>query len=137
MPKNIQRLIIVAKKRCRLRRKGGTYEIRFRRDGYNVSACGTTIEAAKQNMLQKLKSAEPVKKVQSDYDVSPIFEDFALFFYEKHKRPRVAEKTYSNDVNRLKNHIFPIIGKMNMRKITPSKCQELVDDIGERGLEKT
>lgn len=137
MPKNIQRLIIVAKKRCRLRKKGGTYEIRLRRDGYNVSACGTTIERAKQNMLQKLKSAEPIKKPPSDYDVSPIFEDFALFFYEKHKRPRVAEKTYSNDVNRLKNHIFPIIGKMNMQKINPSKCQELVDDIGERGLGKT
>lgn len=137
MPKNIQRLIIVAKKRCRLRKKGGTYEIRFRRDGYNVSACGTTIELAKQNMLQKLKSAEPAKKAPSDYDVSPIFEDFALFFYEKHKKPRVVKKTYNNDVNRLQNHIFPHIGKMDMRKITPAACQKLVDEIGERGLGKT
>lgn len=137
MPKNIQRLIIVAKKRCRLRRKGGTYEIRFRRDGYNVSACGATIELAKQNMIQKLKTAEPKTAPTSDYDVSPIFQEFALFFYEKHKKPRVVEKTYKNDLSRLNKHIFPAIGKIDIRKITPSRCQELIDSIDEQGLGKT
>ncbi len=142
MPKKIQRLIIVAKKRCRIRTKpcgknGTTYEIRFRRDGYNVSACGVTIERAKENIIQKLKTAVPIKKKPSDYDVSSIFEPFTRFFFEKHKKPRVAEQTYKNDFNRLEKHIFPKFGTIDIRKITPAMCQDLIDGIGERGLGKT
>ena len=64
MPKKIQRLIILNKKRCRLRtRKSGknsvSYEIRLRRDGYEVTASGKTIELAKTNFLEKLKTAKP------------------------------------------------------------------------------
>jgi hypothetical protein len=58
MPKVIQRLIIIDKKRCRLRtRKSGknstTYQIRFRRDGYEINANGKTIELAKANFIEK------------------------------------------------------------------------------------
>ena len=60
MPKHIKKLLIIDKKRCRLRtRPSGknsvTYEIRLRRDGYDISASGKTIELAKANFLSKFR----------------------------------------------------------------------------------
>ena len=57
MPKIFKSLIIIKKKRCRIRRRqcgsATTYEIRFRSDGYNISASGKTKELAKANFLKK------------------------------------------------------------------------------------
>ena len=58
MPKHIQELMLICKKRCRLRkRKCGnryTYEVRYRAQGFNLSACGKTKELARENMRKKL-----------------------------------------------------------------------------------
>ena len=67
IPKTFKRLIIIQKKRCRLRthvsgKDTTTYEIRYRRDGYDVSASGKTIELAKANFIEKLKTAQPIAK---------------------------------------------------------------------------
>lgn len=141
MPKYIQRLIIIDKKRCRLRtRKSGkdstTYQIRFRRDGYDVNACGVTIELAKQNFLEKLKNAKP--KVKNEYAAIPTeFETFTLYYFEKFRKRKVSAQTYYNDENRLKNHIFPALGKKDIRKITPSDCQSIFDGLEKKGFGKT
>ena len=54
MPKQIQGLMLVNRKRCHYRRKKTskdkyTYEVRFRAGGYNLSACGKTKELAKED----------------------------------------------------------------------------------------
>ena len=61
MPKHIRKLLIIEKKRCRIRQHNGKkgYEIRLRRDGYDISASGVTIELAKENFIKKLKVAKP------------------------------------------------------------------------------
>ena len=67
MPAHFKRLIIIQKKRCRIRvhqsgQNSTTYEIRYRSDGYNVSACGKTIELAKANFIKKLKTARQPRR---------------------------------------------------------------------------
>ena len=139
MPKEIRKLILIDKKRCRLRthtsgRNTVTYEIRFRSGGYDVSACGKTIELAKSNMLAKLKTAKP-KRTTSTVPIT--FQDFTIFYFEKFRKPKVTTQTYYNDENRLKNHLFPIFGKLTLDKITPGDCQSLLDKLRAQGKGKT
>ena len=99
MPKRIQNLIILNKKRCRLRRKQSgknsfTYELRYRRDGYDVSASGITIELAKANMLEKLKTATKKDELPS---VPTTFSSFARYYFENFRAEKVVETTYKKD----------------------------------------
>ncbi len=139
MPKEIKKLILIDKKRCRLRThvsgsKTTTYEIRFRSNGYNVSACGKTIELAKANMLVKLKTAKPTGNKTT---VPITFKEFTNYYFEKFRRPKVTEQTYYNDQNRLQNHLFPKFGKLPLDKITPAECQTILDELQAKGKGKT
>lgn len=139
MPKEIKKLILIDKKRCRLRTHTSghntvTYEIRFRSGGYDVSACGKTIELAKSNMLAKLKTAKPKRTTNK---IPITFQDFTIFYFEKFRKPKVTTQTYYNDENRLKNHLFPVFGKLTLDKITPADCQSLLDKLRAQGKGKT
>ena len=141
MPKNVQRLIIIDKKRCRLRtRKSGknsiTYQIRFRRNGYDINANGKTIELAKQNFIEKLKTAVPVSK-SCDNDFPKTFHSFAMYYFENFRKERVAEKTYKTDLNRYKRYLQPYFKETPINKITPSNCKKLLDEVKEQGKGKT
>ena len=140
MPAHFKRLIIIQKKRCRIRvhqsgQNSTTYEIRYRSDGYNVSACGKTIELAKANFIQKLKTARPQTDAMAS--VPTTLEEFTTYYFEKFRKPKLAELTYENDERRLRAHIFPALGKMRLNKITPNQCQTLYDGLRAQGKNKT
>lgn len=141
MPKKIQRLIILQKRRCRLRtRKCGksyTYEIRLRREGYNVSATGKTIELAKANMLRKLSSAKANVAALESSIVPTTFKEFATFFFETFRKERISEQTYRADVGRLKKHLEPYFASKPIKKITPTECKTLLDGVRKQGKGKT
>ena len=140
MPAHFKRLIIIQKKRCRIRvhqsgQNSTTYEIRYRSDGYNVSACGKTIELAKANFIKKLKTARPQTDTMAT--VPTTLEEFTTYYFEKFRKPKLAEQTYYNDESRLRTHIFPAFGKMRLDKITPNHCQTLYDNLRAIGKSKT
>lgn len=144
MPTHFRRLIIVNKKRCRMRKhvsgkNSTTYEIRFRQDGYNISACGKTIELAKANMLEKLRKAKPSNdNVESAFAAIPTdVKGFAEYYFEKFRKPKLAENTYINDCRRLRNHILPTLGALDLTKVTPSHCEQILDKIKKAGKGKT
>ena len=142
MPKNFRKLILVNRKRCRMRKhpsgkNSTTYEIRYRRDGYNITACGKTIELAKENMIEKMKTAKP-RSDRSDEERFPsVFENFARYYFEKFRKPKVAELTYQNDELRLRKHILPALGNKEIKKITPSDCEDLIGGLRSAGKGKT
>lgn len=145
MPKIIRSLIIIKKRRCRIRyRKNGnsknsySYEIRFRSDGYSVTACGKTKELAKQNFLEKLEKAKPSGRDGGEQsDVPTTFSAFALYYFENFRKLKVAQKTYRTDENRLRLHILPHFGEMPLKAITPTTCKALLDRIEAEGKGKT
>ena len=136
MPKHIRTLILIEKKRCRIRqhpnKKG--YEIRFRRNGYNVSASGVTIELAKENFIEKLKK---LKSNKNTSEVPETFNAFTLFYFENFRKEKVGEKTLYNDLNRYTNHVYPYFKEKRIDKITPFDCKKLISNINEKGLGKT
>ena len=142
MPNNFKKTILVNKKRCRIRhhvsgKNTTTYELRYRRDGYDLSACGKTIALAKENMIQKMRTAKPKVIAPSAYNVPTTFQPFTIYYNEKFRRRKLREETYYKNNNRYEKHIFPILGKMELREITPNICQDIIDSLFERDLKKS
>ena len=137
MPTHIRKLIIIEKKRCRIRqhpnKKG--YEIRLRRDGYDISASGITVELAKENFLRKLKTAKP--KENTLENVPKTFTAFTLFYFDNFRKELVSEQTLYIDRTRANKYLFPYFKEISIPKITPTHCKKLLDNIKNQGLGKT
>lgn len=141
MPQHFRKIINVNRNRCRMRRRkcgnGYTYEIRFRSNGYNVSAGGKTVELARENMLHKLREIKPQNVIKTKNGIPTVFQDFALYYFERFRKPKVAPLTYENDKRRLKKYILPAFGKKTFRQITPSDCESLIYSLSNAGKGKT
>ncbi len=136
MPKQIKKLLIIEKRRCRIRqhpnKKG--YEIRLRREGYDVSASGITVELAKENFIKKLKIATPKATVTA---TPRTFNAFAIFYFENFRKEKVSTQTYTADLNRYRNYLQPTFKEIELSKITPIECKNLLIKIKDSGKGKT
>ena len=134
-----------------LRRKSGknswNYMIRYRRDGYNIVATSNNLEEAKRKFIEKLHTADELKKQQEFAKVTgaPItptpllkqqteingvpttFDRFANYYFEKFHKRKVSASTYRVAMSNYKNHVYPHFGDMPLRQITADKCQVLLD----------
>ena len=135
MPKEIRKMLLIDKKRCYVRQHKNSYEIRLRRDGYDVSASGLTLELAKKNFLKKLKTAKPKMKRQST--IPTTFNAFATYYFENFRVLKVATQTYRADLNRYNNYLKPVFDERELSRITPLECQNLLREINDSGKGKT
>ena len=94
--------------------RDGLWQVRYRRGGNDIQFT--------------LKSTKDDKKLQLPKK-QQFFADFAERYFENVKRANVSEETYSNQLRTVRNHIFPVLGNMPLRQITPLKCQELLNGL--------
>lgn len=122
--------------RRRVRGKNSlSYEIRYRRDGYNISVSAPDLQTAKERFVEAVN--RPLSECSSALNVPTTFCDFAEYYFEKFYKRKVAESTFESETGRYKNHIKPYFGNVQVRRITSEACQNLLDKIRERGLGKT
>lgn len=112
------------------------YEIRYRRDGYNVYASANNLEAAKQKFIDKLNEVDKYGAAQTP-SVPNTIDGFANYFFENFYRRKVKAETLRVGLNQYKNHIATHFKNVQLRKITPKQCQELLDSLDEQGKGKT
>ena len=127
-----------------LKKKSGKnsycYEIRYRANGYSIIVSSTDLQKAKAKFLAKTTPSEIEKYFIGSNSSSQNFstlEQFTLYFFETHRKNKVTPQTYKCDAGRLKNYIFPTLGKMPLNQITPDKCQALLASIKQDGKGKT
>ncbi len=122
--------------RRRIRGKNScSYEIRYRRDGYNISVSAPDLQTAKERFIEAVN--RPVSDCGAALNVPTGFCDFAEYYFEKFYKRRVAAKTYKTETGRYRIHIKPYFGAVQIKRITPEACQNLIDSIRNRGLGKT
>lgn len=114
-----------------------TYQVRYRRNGYNVSASGRTIEEAKEKFLAKLNEVDRNGGPTKTNGIPNVFGDFADYYFEKFYKRRASEATYKNTLNRYNNHIKPIFGDKKLKAINALMCQEVIDKLTEQEKYKT
>ena len=105
-----------------------TYEIRYRRHGYDISACGKTKAEAKANFIEKSKVAKPKQKGQLP-SVPKTFHPFALYYFNNFRVKKVVPETFEKDLSRYNNHLAPYFKETLIARITPSDCQNLLDGL--------
>ena len=116
------------------------YEIRYRANGYDIRVSSTDLNTAKEKFINKTLPSEIDKyytKTEKQNHNKSTFEQFALFFFESHRKEKVAPKTYIGDLGRLKKHIIPAFGRLNLKQITPDKCSKLIHSLQNEGKGKT
>lgn len=141
IPMRFRKELIIEERsvKCRRRKSGRhtmNYELRYRRNGYNIAVSSNDIEEAKAKFIQVLKAADKgEQKVKSG--VSAAFDKFAEYYFENYRKRKVAPKTLENDLYRYNNHIKPYFKGMPLKSISPEYCQKLLDGFAEKGQTKT
>lgn len=123
--------------KCRKRKSGKktvSYEIRYRKHGYNIAVSSTDLDTAVEKFIEVLKTAD---SGTTKSKVPTTFHEFATYYFENFRIKKVAKETYSGDMGRYKNHILPHFGSKPLKKITASDCQTLLDKYVEKGMGKT
>ena len=144
-----------------LRRKSGrnnyNYMIRYRRDGYNIVVCSNSLEEAKRKFIEKLHTADVLKRQQEFAKVTGVpitptpllkqqaeingvpttFDRFANYYFEKFHKRKVCDETYRVTLSNYRNHVLPHFGDMPLKQITADKCQELLDRLIEEDKMRT
>ncbi len=113
------------------------YEIRYRRNGYNVYASGRNLEEAKQKFIEQLAVATKVEKKTKQPTVPTTFHAFTMYHFENFRKRKVTEKTYQNDLLRYKKYLQPKFEEKPLFKISSLECQEIIDEIVNAGKHKT
>ena len=159
MPERFQKTFILQNKivSCRRRKSGKSttnYEIRYRREGLNISVSSNNIETAKAKFIQALIDIEVNRRVElfkaqeeekvrraservKEIGAPDTFHEFAMYYFDKYRSRKVSSKTLENDGYRYKNYIQPHFGSMPISAITPPYCQALLDKIASSGKTKT
>ena len=113
------------------------YEIRYRRNGYDIQVSANSLDEAKRKFIDRLSVAEKAVNKASDAAIPSTFTDFADYFFENFYKRKVAASTLRVALNQFKNHLQPCFGNMQLKKITPKKCQILLDKLEAEGKGKT
>ena len=121
----------------RRRKRGRTscsYEIRYRRDGYNISASGKTEEEARNRFIERLHEIETGAE---EIKVPNTFHAFAMFYFENYRIRKVKPLTYKNDLMRYNNHLKDLFPNIKLTRINDVMIQNIVDKYQEEGHVKT
>lgn len=110
-----------------------SYELRFRRGGYNISASGRTKAEAKARFIEKAKAAKPQPKGGEISSIPKTFHQFALYYFENFRVKKVTPATFKADKNRYFAHVAPYFKDIPLRNVTPSQCQKLLDALPGNG----
>ena len=111
-----------------------TYEIRYRRNGYNITITDKNLENGKRRFIQALKEADEVKQYR---DIPFTFHSFATYYFEKFRVHKVTSDTFKKDMARYNKYLKPYFKEMPLKRITPNDCQKIIDRLSEEGKGKT
>ena len=112
------------------------YEIRYRRNGYNITVSSNYLDEAKRKFIEKLHYIDK-HGTEKENTIPSTMDAFSMYFFENFHKRKVVQSTYRIALNQYKNHVLPHFGDMPIKKITPKKCQELLDKIDASGISRT
>lgn len=106
----------------------GSYEIRYRKNGYNISVCAKKLSDAKERFLFQLSQSDPTYG-----DQISLFGEYAEQWLEVVKRPHVKANTFADYLFTFKTYIYPKFEKKKLKDIQPLDVQRLLNELYEKG----
>lgn len=106
----------------------GSYESRYRRDGYDVRVYAHDIKTLKTKFLNAMATATPVQKEDTRF---PYMRDFVPEWL-KIKKIEVKESTFKSYIALIDVHVLPPFGDRRINLITRNDIQEYLTDLVEK-----
>ncbi|MCM1043282.1 MAG: site-specific integrase [Corallococcus sp.] len=113
------------------------YEIRYRRNGYNVCASANDAQKAKDKFIALLNEVEKAGKKNSVSAVPTTFHQFASYYFETYYKRKVVSKTYKVTLGKYNLHLKPVFENAPLKSITTFDCQKIIDNLNEQQKYKT
>lgn len=126
---------------CKIRkRKNNVYEIRYRKNGYNMSFSSKDLRIAKDKCLMWLNTLSDLTEAnkhfvivpKNDYKAHSLFGDFAKNYMENVKKRTVKENTYITYMFAFNKHIIPVYGAKYIDEIKPVFIQNHLNKLSEK-----
>jgi integrase len=120
-----------------VRAKGNVYEIRYRRDGLNLSASSKVLEDAKNKMKALLKTAYTETKEEPVVEAQKTAMQYIEWYIDEVKRPNHNERYVAYLKGYAKNHLLPVFSDRVFSDIPFSDLQRLMSDLTRAGKNRT
>ena len=123
-----------------VRKRGGSYEIRFQKLGYRKSFSSTTLEGAQAKFkvfLKELNARTRNGKLLQNKKPSLRVEEWAETYLNKFKRTSLCEKAFQNTQRVIKNHVIAPLGKRILADVGVLELQDLFNSLLEQGKSRT
>lgn len=108
-----------------------SYEIRYRRNGYNVTASARTLEEAKLRFIEKLHQADKQvnnkKTSGADQRVPTTFNEFAVYWLDNFHKRKVVAKNYDNAKRLFKSKLLSRFTGIQIKNINAKDIQDVLD----------
>lgn len=115
-------------------RNGFYYELRYRRDGYNISAASVNLQKAKQKFIE-MTTPQEIEKYRctrhTDNKINPSFQTIAEEWLIC-KQGEVGDKLIRNYKSYLDRYIYPEIGKEPLKLIRSSEISKIMEPAKEK-----
>ncbi len=132
MSDHLQKLFTVNDRIVSYRYIRGSYQARFRREGYNIEVAAKSFELMKQKFLLRLLEEEKKKRNAS----FPLFGDFVNDWL-KIKKQTVKESTYKSYCNLLSCTVLPKFSDVHINEITRKDIQDFLFELTDQGKKRT
>lgn len=111
---------------------GFYYEVRYRRNGYNLTASAKNIKDAKQKFLKMTEPGE-IEKHRSKQEKTGLYLlDEVAAEWLKYKRGKIANQTWNNYESMYRRYISPVIGRKPVPLIKALDIGAVLDEQPER-----
>lgn len=111
----------------------GSYETRYRRDGYRVQVYAPDLKTLRMKFLDKIANATPITKEDTSV---PLMKDF-ISTWLKVKTITVKESTMKSYTALIDSHINPNFGDKRISAITRSDVQDYLTDLVNQDKNRT
>ena len=113
----------------------GLYQVRYRRDGFNIQFTSKDPKIIRKKFLDWCRSVNEATRANNKR--MGTFRQIAEEFFTTVKKANVSASVYHDLWRSMELHVLPQIGAMQLRKIAPSDCQGVLNALLEKGKGRT
>ena len=136
MPKKIKTDLTLYGFQIHIRKKYSkssySYELRYRRDGYNISVGAKTKAELKEKFLNAILHAKPQEKKEEIPSFQAVAEKWFSF-----KKKKWTPENYKITFRQYEKYILPHFSDRKISAIKAYELQSILDDIEDQGLTRT
>ena len=120
---------------CRIRKYTSgriAYELRYRRKGITISATDTDLERAKKRFIQGFQKFQ-------EQIITPVsnFHTLAVEYLNDYYKSIVSLDSYQEMLEIYNYHVRPLLGALPIKNITSAHCQEIINLLSEKNMDRT